>query len=234
MEGQFSEDFRKKFLIIFTRELIKNYSRKEITKLESIVEKRKGEKIPVQQQQVAPQQIIFRKETPAFTPVKKEIPRKIETTQFTQPMRRPMIQQVKPILIIPEPALPKHLEYLKPLPSSPSEKIEIDLGKLTPLLKDPAVKIIEGSPDERVKVMGSMGTRVTDIFLSKEEIDGIINKFSEVSKIPAIEGIYRVVVGNLILSAIISEVIGSRFVIKKMPSQPPQNKNPNPQIIPRK
>jgi hypothetical protein len=241
METQFSEDFRKKFLIIFTSELIKNYSRKEITKLESIVgEKRKGEKIPVQipRQQIAPQQIIFRKETPVFNLAKKEIPKKIEFipggTRQIAPLTRKRVQQVKPILIIPEPALPKHLEYLKPLSSSPSEKVEIDLGKLNPLLKDSAVKIIEGSPDERVKVMGTMGTRVTDIFLSKEEVEEVINKFSEVSKIPTIEGVYRVVVGNLILSAIISDVVNPRFVIKKIPSQPLQNKNPNQQIILRK
>jgi len=138
------------------------------------------------------------------------------------------------ILFIPEPTLPKHLEYLKPTATTQTENVEIDLGKLNPLLKDSAVKIIEGSPDERVRVMGTMGTRVTDIFLSKEDIESIINKFSEVSKIPTVEGIYRVVVGNLNLSAIISEVIGSRFVIKKISSQQPQQQNPNPQIIPRK
>jgi hypothetical protein len=66
-----------------------------------------------------------------------------------------------------------------------------------------------------VVVTGTMGTKPTDIILSKEDIDRVINKFSEVSKIPATEGIFRVIVGNLILSAIISGVIGSKFVIKK-------------------
>jgi type IV secretory pathway ATPase VirB11/archaellum biosynthesis ATPase len=115
------------------------------------------------------------------------------------------------------------------LPSANAE-IEIDLGKLNPLLKDKGVRIIDGSPDEKVRIMGSMGTRITDIFLTKEDIDRIIGKFSEMSKIPTNEGIYRVVVGNLILSAIISEVVGSRFVIKKMNYQ----QNQNVQIIPRK
>ena len=229
MEGQFSEDFKRKFLFIFTKELINNSGKREMIKLQSIVEEKRKE---------GPRQIvqpIFKKE---ISQPQRIIPKKIETPEITVSPTRPMIKRqiVRPtsnqILFIPEPTLPKHLEYLKPTATAQTENVEIDLGKLNPLLKDSAVKIIEGSPDERVRVMGTMGTRVTDIFLSKEEIEAVINKFSEVSKIPTVEGIYRVVVGNLNLSAIISEVIGSRFVIKKISS--PQQQNPNPQIIPRK
>jgi hypothetical protein len=237
VEAQFSEDFKKKFLFIFTKELINNSGRKDMIKLQSIVEeKRKTEISPKE----TPRQIIQMKPQPIFKreiSEQKIIPKKIETREMIVPPTRPIIQrQAIPtsnkILFIPEPTLPKHLEYLKPTATAQTENIEIDLGKINPLLKDPAVKIIEGSPDERVRVMGTMGTRVTDIFLSKEEIEAVINKFSEISKIPTIEGIYRVVVGNLNLSAIISEVIGSRFVIKKIISQQPQQQNP--QIIPRK
>lgn len=232
MEGQFSEDFKRKFLFIFTKELINNSGKREMIKLQSIVEEKRKEGIPRQILQP-----IFKKE---ISQPQRIIPKKIETPEITVSPTRPMIkrQMVRPtsnqILFIPEPTLPKHLEYLKPTATTQIENVEIDLGKLNPLLKDSAVKIIEGSPDERVRVMGTMGTRVTDIFLSKEDIESIINKFSEVSKIPTVEGIYRVVVGNLNLSAIISEVIGSRFVIKKISSQQPQQQNPNPQIIPRK
>ena len=236
MEEQFSEDFKRKFLFIFTKELINNSGKREMIKLQSIVDEKRKIEIPIQKGikqiiQIKPQP-IFRRE---ISEPQKIIPKKIETRELVvapmmqKPATRPTRNQ---ILFIPEPTLPKHLEYLKPTASSPAENIEIDLGKINPLLKDPAVKIIEGSPDEKVRVMGTMGTKYTDIFLSKEEIESVINKFSELSKIPTIEGIYRVVVGNLNLSAIISEVIGSRFVIKKIISQKPQQQNP--QIIPRK
>ena len=56
----------------------------------------------------------------------------------------------------------------------------------------------------------------TNIILNKEEIEDIIKIFVQKSKIPAGEGIYTVVVGKLIFSAIISDVIGSKFSIKKM------------------
>ena len=237
MEAQFSEDFKKKFLFIFTKELINNSGKRDMIKLQSIVEEKR--KIEIYPKETA-KQIIYMKPQPIF---KKEIseqkiiPKKIKTHEMIILPPRPMIQrQAMPIsnkiLFIPEPTLPKHLEYLKPTATTQIENFEIDLGKLNPLLKDPAVKIIEGNPDEKVKVMVNMGTRVTDILITKEEIEEVINKFSEISKIPTTEGIYRVVVGNLNLSAIISEVIGSRFVIKKIIS--PQSQQQNPQIIPRK
>ena len=116
--------------------------------------------------------------------------------------------------------MPSHLEYLKPIPKP---GIDIDLFKLNPLIKDPAVRLIEVNPDEKVMVIGTMGTKPTDIILNKEDIDRVINKFSGVSRIPTNEGIYRVIAGNLILSAIISSVIGSKFVIKKMVYPNPSN-----------
>ena len=56
--------------------------------------------------------------------------------------------------------------------------------------------------------------------VTKEEIDEVIQKFSEASRIPIQEGIFRVAVGKLLLSAIISGVIGSKFIIKKLRAMP--------------
>lgn len=223
-----------------------NSGKKDILKLQNIVEEKKEK--PIQE---IPKIQFIPKPSPvreiSRLPVQKKIEQKkvikpIQPTRMRPIIQRPSMRPSNKMLFIPEPTLPKHLEYLKPLPpSSAEEKVEIDLGKLNILLKDPAVKIIEGSPEERVRVMGAMGTRMTDIILTKDEVDIIIKKFSDISKIPTIEGIYRVVVGNLILSAIISEVVGSRFVIKKMPNQPvqqpqqmPQKISPKNEIIPRK
>ena len=123
-------------------------------------------------------------------------------------------------LVIPEPILPQRFQYLRPYATS----FEMDLGKLNPLLKDPLVEIIEGNgPYEHVMVIGSMGRKPTDIILSQEEMDEIVRKFSKTSKIPIHIGIYRVVVGGLILLAIVSEVINSKFIIKKIPRYSPNN-----------
>lgn len=237
MKAIFSSDFKRFFLLAFTKELIKHSEKRDIIKLQKIIEskaKRKGMpnpapsfkketkriEMPVQQiQHILPRTQLIRKPT-EITP-----PKPIK--RFTRPLPK--------VLFIPEPKLPQHLEYLKPIPGSGTE---IDLFKINPLIKDPAVRVIEGNTNEKVIVMGTMGTKPTNIFLNKEDVDRIINKFSEVSKIPVTEGVYRVVVGNLILSAIISETIGSRFIIKKMalppnpsmrqhlPTLPFQNKSP--------
>ena len=116
-------------------------------------------------------------------------------------------------LRIPETRLPSRLQYLKPTPT----KAEIDLGDLNPLLKDPAVKIIEcDGAGKRIIVKGTMGIKPTAITLEKDEINEVIKKFSETTKIPIQEGIYKVVFGNLIFSSIFSEVISSKFIIRKM------------------
>lgn len=242
MEGQFSEDFKKKFIFMFTRELVLNSEKKDILKLQNIVEEKRKENAQI------PKEIPKIQFIPQPSPVRElskpmlQIPKKIEKpVQQTKPVTKqismpPRIMRPSKPFFIPEPTLPKHLEYLRPIAAT-EEKFDIDLGKLNPLLKDPAVKVMEAGPDDRVRVMGTMGTRMTDIFLTKDEINVIIQKFSNASKIPTMEGIYRVVVGNLVLSAIISEVTGSRFVIKKIPKTQPPNKevnNPTQEIIPRK
>ncbi len=116
-------------------------------------------------------------------------------------------------LSIPEPVLPPKFQHLKPY----STEKEIDLGRLNPLIKDSFVKIIEcNGADEPIVVEGNMGRKPTKIILSEDEINEIIKKFSAEAKIPVRLGINRIVAGRLILSAIISEIVSTKFTIRKM------------------
>ncbi|MDO8528934.1 MAG: hypothetical protein Q7S06_03530 [Nanoarchaeota archaeon] len=125
--------------------------------------------------------------------------------------RKPQIN--KKTFRIPEPILPPKFQYLHPYPVPK----EIDLGRLNPLIKDSMVRVIEcNGEDEPVIVEGTMGRKTTKIVLNKGEIDEIIKRFSEEGKIPVRHGIYRIVVGKLIFSAIISEIVSTKFMIKKM------------------
>jgi len=118
-----------------------------------------------------------------------------------------------PALRIPELTLPETVSYLRPVIG----QRQISLGKLDPLVRDPLVRTMECiAPNQKIIVTGAMGRRTTPIMLNKEEIDDVINRFSMISKIPAQEGIFKVVVGNLIISAIISNIVGSKFIITKM------------------
>jgi len=125
----------------------------------------------------------------------------------------PFLRKQNRVIRIPRPKIPPGFEYLKPTPTN----VQIDLGKLNPLIKDPLVKVVECiGPDENILVEGTMGTKKTKIILSKYDIDQIIERFSTTARIPVHEGIFKVAVGKLILTAIISGVIGSKFIIQKM------------------
>jgi hypothetical protein len=158
----------------------------------------------------------------------KEIPAQQTTNQKQQIQQRPPVQKRPARLFIPETRMPQSLDYLKP--AFVENKTTTDWQKLNPLIKDNAVRTIEVTPDEKIIVSGSMGERTTNIILNNEEVNEIINKFSYVSRIPVSEGVYKVVVENLIFFAVISGVVGSRFVIQKI--QPVQS-SPYPSYQPR-
>lgn len=130
--------------------------------------------------------------------------------------RRPPIQRRPPLPMPQNQSLPAHLQYLKPKKEEIKHK-EIDLGKLNPFVQDKNVKTIETEgADEIVYVTGTMGKKPTAEKLSEEEIKEIIDKFSKEAKVPVTEGVFKVLVGHLQLTAMISESIGTRFIIKKV------------------
>ncbi len=137
--------------------------------------------------------------------------------QFYNPQQ--MAVSSLPQIKIPEPKLPPNFEYLRPSPTNE----EINLKKLNPLLKDNFVKTIECvGPDQNIIVTGAMGRKPTAIKLSKQEILDVLETFAIKAKIPLSKGAFKIAFGNLILSAITSEVVGSKFLIKKMEMARPQ------------
>lgn len=228
-----SKEFRKLFLLEFTKELIKNSGVREIVELENIIkineekEKRKDvisvneekERIKLKEEKsypfVAPPKIpgmlkpkITQKEEQfSLAPIVKPDER------FLSPQPQPMPR----VLRTPMPRAYPKTDYLRPVPT----KTQIDLVKINSLITDPVINQIEcGGADKNVIVRSSMGTKQTNIILSDSEIKEIIDKFSEKSKIPVQEGIFKVAVGELIFTAVISKTISSRFIIKKMGYSP--------------
>lgn len=214
MLQQTSKESRALFLLEFTKQLIKNSKTEDVFKLEKILEEKEEEK----KEEIKERREEIREK---LTPSKqtKEIEELEEQTlEVPKIIIKPSAQrpQTPRILRIPEPKIPPHLQYLRPIPT----QAEIDLKSLNPLLNDPKVKIIEClGQDETIFVSGDMGRKPTSIILNKQEIDETIQAFSRASKIPYEEGIFRVVYGNSVFSAIISESLGSKFIIKKMTGQ---------------
>jgi len=157
-----------------------------------------------------------------FKPIdSKEFEKSINTPIFQKPIyprfaiNLPSIQKTPPS---PKKSLKPLIKPLqKPKEKSPSKN---PLEKLSPLIKDPLVQSIEcPGPGKNILVKRYNGINITKITLSQEEITAIINDFSEKAKIPITGGILKAAVGSLIISAVISEFVGSRFIINKiMPS----------------
>lgn len=92
-----------------------------------------------------------------------------------------------------------------------------EYGRITPLLNDPSVFSIE-CPGAKKPVMILRGgqRQITRIELSDKEIKEILDKISDEVHIPLLEGVFRATLEKFSINAVISEMIGSRFIIKKM------------------
>ena len=197
MLKQTSPEFRALFILQFTKELIRNSKPKEF-----FIEKSPSKKITPRLIKRNPQKIRLRE---IRNSQMLKVPGKIVANQKFLPQKN--------ALDIQEPTLPPNLQYLRPTPTN----LDIDLKKLNPLLRDSAIKVIEcNGANTQLIVKGMMGSKPTNIILTEDEISEVVEKFSSTAKIPINEGVFKVAVGRLILIAIISEVISSKFIIKKM------------------
>lgn len=199
-----SAEFKEFFLLLFTKELIKSYMQQHFINLKIGEGAEKEAKYETIQERT--KEAIKEYEQPLKLPPLKQL-QGITTHEFKQlrvsPPRR---------LIIPKQELPPRLQYIHPVPT---EK-QINLFRLNPFIQDVFVQSIEcNGPEEEIVVL-TPDRRITNVKLSKEEIEEIIHTFSKEAKIPIKEGIFRVAVGRLVLSAIISDIVGIKFIIKKI------------------
>jgi hypothetical protein len=105
-------------------------------------------------------------------------------------------------------------------PSAPEMPVQMevvgDYGKINDFLRDPTVSSIEcPGPGKPLAIVRAGQRQMTRIFLSPEEIDVVLKNVSESSHIPLLEGVFRAAAENFTINAVVSEMIGSRFVIKK-------------------
>lgn len=134
----------------------------------------------------------FRNYQPHHDYPKNSPPKKIQ-----KPLNKPEPVKKKPLkredLEVPEPKLPPQYSHLEPNP----KKIDLDLGKLNPLLNDPAVKTIEvQGPEKKVRVRGDMGDMPTEIVLNESEISDNIQTIADKSNMPIEIGSNKIELGK--------------------------------------
>lgn len=177
--------------------------------------------------------IINSKPKPLFPEVREIKEEEYIESQIPQQMQefqiQPKLLTLPPLLQLP-PKIPPQPRIIKPkikvstqIQVAPipeinfSENInEFSLGKLDSLLQDPYINMIECTgPGKLILVRAISGIKATKISLSEQEIKETIGKFAQISKIPLMKGVFKAAVGNLLITAILSEFVGSRFIINK-------------------
>ncbi len=246
MLKQTSESFRKTFILEFTKELIRNTEKykelaiknkvKKIFKEDSKKEKEQIEEKLPQREQI--KKIIhgkIKEENKRVSNLKKGAPleKSIENIKkdfqknpeypsvYPKQVKRPTRRSKYPFPYSPrtkEYFLPETIRDIRPVPTNK----EINLGKLNALINDPRVKLIEClGPNQRIFVSGIMGRKITSTSLKKEEIEEVVEKFSESSRIPLQAGIVNIALGRLHLLSVISDITPPKFIIRKIPNIPP-------------
>lgn len=139
---------------------------------------------------------------------------KIQKTKSAFPLPP---QNISPQILMPQPAqliISPEAASIAPAPQPLPQGFS--LGKLDPIIADKTVTSIECPGPEKLVLAKSLGrVTITRISLSEEEIKKVVNTFAEAARIPMIGGIFKAAVGNLVITAVISDFVGSRFIINK-------------------
>jgi hypothetical protein len=97
----------------------------------------------------------------------------------------------------------------------------IYFGKLAQFLSDLSVTGIEcPGPNKNILVNKSGLVQASNVTMTAEEMQEILKDFSEKTKIPLIPGIFKALYNNFLITAVISEIAGNRFIIEKHFGQP--------------
>jgi len=156
--------------------------------------------------------IFHRAKTPNLMPlqIKKPESSLIKRTEFQPSQFQPSKQITR--------ELPPQIKALKEIKPEAKPRPEgFALGKIDYLLKDREIQSIEcPGPEKNLLVKKYNKINTTQITLNQEEITDILYSFAMQAKIPVVGGILKAAVGNLVVSAVISEFVGSRFIITKL------------------
>ena len=114
----------------------------------------------------------------------------------------------------------KNIKESEDLEESEELITEDGINKIKPLIKDPSITKIECiGPEKYLIINKGFEINSIKITLDKNEINSILDYFSNETKIPRTGGVFKAILGNLIITAIDSEFGGPRFIITKIYSK---------------
>lgn len=90
------------------------------------------------------------------------------------------------------------------------------LAKILSFLSDPSVFSVEcPGPDKNVLVNRAGAVQSSQLLLKKEEVDELLEDISNKTRVPIVPGVFRAAYQNFIITAVVSEFVGTRFIIQK-------------------
>lgn len=199
------------FLEEFVKQLIINSesSKRLNRRIQEIIQKKNFYNLPKRRLLIHEENMPKIRPNIVYLPesLKQNIEKKLQSYQ-EQKIESP-VQQTKPYQEIKQ--IKQQTQITQAVPQS-----NLILGKINQLIFDPAVDSIEcPGPYKNLLVNKSGAIQATNINLSPEETNEIMEEFSRITKIPISSGVFKGAIGKLIITAVISEFVGTRFIIQK-------------------
>ncbi|MFA5855963.1 MAG: hypothetical protein WC867_01285 [Candidatus Pacearchaeota archaeon] len=142
-------------------------------------------------------------------------PEKLSKNLSTEPAKKIIPLQMN-IPSMPIPQQQKEIKIIAP-PVPNFTGTESGLKKIEFLMKDAAVQLIEcPGPGKNINIKRHNKMMATKVILSQNQIMEIVNEYSNQARIPLVGGILKAAVGNSVISAVVSEFVGARFMINKL------------------
>ena len=134
-------------------------------------------------------------------------PDEFQASKQISSQKTPVPQKISP----QQKALKEIKPVAKPRPAG------FALGKIESLLRNKEIQLIEcPGPNKNLLIKKYNKINTTRITLNQAEITDILYSFAKEAQIPIVGGILKAAVGDLVVSAVISEFVGSRFIINKL------------------
>jgi len=231
-------EMRKLFLREITRALVFAHvpELKMRSKLPEIQET--GKQIELALEKTKEQKIIPAKQIQTPKPIQIATPKPVRQIQTPKPIQ--VMRQMQPPVAktTPKPlalAAPAPIRIMQPPRLPPLQKAQFakipaqtqtidSFRRISFLIKNPAIQSIECFGAGKPLSIRKFGLNQTiNLSLTADEINNIIKELSEKTKIPIVTGVFKVAFQNLLITAVISEFVGTRFIIQKREALAPQN-----------
>lgn len=93
------------------------------------------------------------------------------------------------------------------------------LSKILPIISQPDISSVEcPSPGKQLLINKYGSIQISNLSLSEEEVKQILQEVSQKTRIPVISGVFKAMFDNYIFTAVVSDFVGTRFIIQKKPA----------------